>query len=276
MANGLVTTTFPSLAESEWRGGVAPVRAKNSIRRKIIDVSSEFVVACLTCARSSFRSFMPWLQRSGAGPHSRSRSSPSGSSSRYCTTADRDDLICDLPTASSGPAYPNCGQAGGTHSSSSSLTPSLPGPARASDCSGPGSPAEAGSVGPPCPKTSAISFGKLVKPIPLGRTSGTRRAIETWHQRLTAHRCQVHGAAPQTALPDVAYLPYQSRKGPGVRRFLQRARRNLPGLLRLHRARPRSSPRHPLQCHRATHSCMDSAANRRGVPPGHRTPLPPP
>ena len=67
---------------------------------------------------------------------------------RFSTTVAPNGHTHGLATASSGLAYRNCGPAGEIRSSSSSLTPSLAGPAKASGSSGPGGPAAAQSIAP--------------------------------------------------------------------------------------------------------------------------------
>jgi|HubBroStandDraft_4_1064222.scaffolds.fasta_scaffold17003_4 hypothetical protein len=55
----------------------------------------------------------------------------------------------------------------------------------------------------------------------LGCTTHSRRVGQTRHQGLGDNGCQVHGAAPAPAFPDVACLLEQSRQGSGLRRFLR-------------------------------------------------------
>src|SRR5437588_2917107 len=55
-----------------------------------------------------------------------------------------------------------------------------------------------------------------------------------------AHRLPAHPEAPHTSLADLAHVPYQSRPGSGLPRFLHRSYRALARPVRLRRSRSRS------------------------------------
>ena len=153
-----------------WGSGLVPciVPARNSVSLGIVDLFSFVSVTCTACEQFSFPCSGPSSISCTAELPCISRSSRSVSSSPSSTTAAPNAPTYGPSTASSGPVCPSCGQAGGILSLSSSLTPWLPGPARASDCSGPGSPAEAGMAGPLWPGRSAISSAQRAWSIPSG------------------------------------------------------------------------------------------------------------
>ncbi len=108
---------------------------------------------------------------------------------------------------------------------------------------------------PPEPGESAV-----------GRAADSGRAAAAGLRRGRVHRGQVQGAAHAAAVADLAFLPRQPRRLPGLGRFLRRAHGHVSAALWFPCAAPRTAPRRPLQRDSASDRGMGSPPDPRGLP----------
>ena len=109
---------------------------------------------------------------------------------------------------------------------------------------------------------------------PLGRTPHSRGAPEGRPRDLPGDGLEVPGPPSNAPVTDLADLPRQPRRDAGLCGLLRRAHGALQGLARLRRPGARPATRRPRQRDGQPDSPMDSPATRRGVPVGHRAPIP--
>jgi len=110
----------------------------------------------------------------------------------------------------------------------------------------------------------------------LGGTEDSRRASETRHRDQPGRGLQVHGAAAEAALPDLAGIPEEPRPGHRLGRLLHGPHGDLPGALRLRRPGQSQTGHPPLQRNRLADGGLGGAADARGVPVGYGTAIPDP
>src|SRR3989449_9568296 len=129
---------------------------------------------------------------------------------------------------------------------------------------------------PPVNPEIAALVTRMTAANPLGRSENPWGAADARLPRGRAHRLPAHPEAPHPPLADLAHVPYQSRPGSGLPRFLHRCYRALARPVRLRRARSPPPARPQLQRYRASQRCLDGPADRGRLPRRFRPVLSPP
>jgi len=109
----------------------------------------------------------------------------------------------------------------------------------------------------------------------LGCSPHSRRTAQARYRHRGNQRRQVHGPAPEAAVPDVAHLPGESPQDHGVGRLLHRADDPVSGSVCVPGVGPPAPPDPALRRHGAPHRRMDRPATPGGLSVGYRATLSP-
>src|ERR1700758_1153376 len=99
----------------------------------------------------------------------------------------------------------------------------------------------------------------------VGRAAGSWRTAQTGYRDQPGGRFEVHDAPPQAFIPNLADVPAEPFGLSGIDRFLRRANRYLPPLVRVHRPTASAPPDLALRRYHVPNHGMDLATDPRGV-----------